>query len=51
MIFVFGILIGLALGLLIAKRLFIAELKYKAKTGIRICEGGKFFTVKEEKDD
>lgn len=37
---------GMAFGTLLTKKCFISDLKYKAQTGIRMCEGGYFFEIK-----
>ncbi len=40
-----GSIIGLFIGSIIAKWSFLKDLEYKAKTGIDMCEGGKFYTI------
>ncbi len=41
-----GFLLGLIVGGSLAKWWIMKELEYKAETGIDMCEGGKFYTVR-----
>jgi len=42
----FIFLVGMGVGSLYAKKMFLWELKYKSKTGIRLSLVGYFFQVK-----
>jgi len=44
--FIIGLVVGTLIGMSFSKWWILKELEYKAETGIDMCEGGKFFTVR-----
>jgi hypothetical protein len=47
--FAFGCLFGFTGGLWLAKTLFCAQLKAKARTGFRLECGGNLYTIRRDK--